>query len=88
VDEAQLKDQFLKLREEVGRLPPEDAAARTRLGALISDIERRLSNPESSEHDAGLLDNIRETIESFELAYPRTTSILNQLMVTLSNMGI
>ncbi|NIT59402.1 MAG: DUF4404 family protein, partial [Aliifodinibius sp.] len=33
-------------------------------------------------------DELKEAINRFETEHPRTTAILNDIMVTLSNMGI
>ena len=76
------------LRAEVEKLEAGDKEARQRLDLLIADIETRLANPGDLEHHETLVENIRDTITEFEVSHPRTTGILNHIMVTLANMGI
>jgi len=84
VEDAQLRETLQRLRAEIEQLGPEDAAAQARLSGLVSDIERRLEG----EDDDGLIGNIKESVEQFEVEHPRATAILNDIMHALSNMGI
>ena len=82
----QLHEDLQKLRNEVNHLSADDHESREKLVALINDLEKKLENPE--EDNEGLVDHLKETIQHFETEYPRATAILNDIMVTLSNMGI
>lgn len=84
---AQLEQSLERLRGELETL---DAAGdTTRLRALIDEVESQLDALESGEDDDGtLVDGLRTQIEQFEVEHPRVTAILNDIMVTLSNMGI
>ena len=82
-----LRDDLERLREEVNQLTDSSIDTRDKLNVLISDLEQRLEN-ENDEDDSGLIENIRDYISSFETQHPRATAILNDIMVTLSNMGI
>ncbi len=84
---AKLTDDLERLRTEVNQVSESNPEARQALNALISDIEKKLADP-SSDQDEGLVEKIREEIANFEAEHPRTTAILNDIMVTLSNMGI
>lgn len=84
--DQQLQADLERLRTEVNTLSEDNPATREKLNLLISDIEKRLDT--SSEDDDGLLDNLKESIHQFETEHPRATAILNDIMVTLSNMGI
>lgn len=88
MQDAELRRQVVKLRVEIDRLDPRDDAGSARLHRLLSDIERQLSRPEDSEHHATLIADVRAAIQHFEVEHPRTTAILNQIMMALSNMGI
>lgn len=88
MDNTQLREAFGKLRDELDKLGPQDEAARSRLNGLLADIERRLDNPDAGEDDDGLIASIKESVEQFEVQHPRTTAILNDIMLALSNMGI
>ena len=84
MEDAQLRETLQRLREEIEKLGPQDQAAQARLSSLMADIERRLDG----QDDDGLIDNIKESVEQFEVKHPRATAILNDIMLALSNMGI
>ena len=85
--DQQLHTDLERLRAEVNNLSEDNPVTREKLNVLISDIENRLD--ESSENDdEGLLNSLKESIHQFETEHPRATAILNDIMVTLSNMGI
>ena len=77
-----------KLRSEIDRVAVDDHETREKLNRLISELETKLENPDDEDHHRSLLLNIRASIGHFETEYPRATAILNDIMVTLSNMGI
>lgn len=87
MSESDLRQLISQLHDEIDRLGSDDELAKSRLTALVEDLERRLTNPDDSE-DEGLVDNVQEAIRHFEVEYPHTTGILNHIMMTLSNMGI
>jgi len=80
-----LKKDLERLRAEVNDLAESRPETRDKINELINDLETRVENEENHE---GLMDNIREYISKFETEHPRATAILNDIMVTLSNMGI
>lgn len=86
--EKELRDGLERLRAERDRLPAEDRDNRERLDALIAEIEDRLAHPDDRDRHHGLVERVREAIEEFEVEHPRATAILNDIMVTLANMGI
>lgn len=83
-----------QLKTEISRLGPGDEEARVRLQALVADVEQRLDTIEQDDADTledgdeDLMERLRETVERFEVEHPRTTGILNNIMVTLGSMGI
>ncbi len=81
-----LQDSLERLRDEINHLASDDSESRSRLNQLISELEIKLDNPE--DENEGLIDNLRESIQHFEAEHPRATAIMNDIMVTLSNMGI
>ena len=80
---AQLEQLLTRLRDELAALEREGAAPNPRLHQLIADVETQLVEPDES-----LADELRHRVETFEVEHPRLTSIMNDLMVTLSNLGI
>ncbi len=83
-----LKKDLEKLRGEINSVAGNDPHAKQRLNSLISNLEKRLKDSALTDEDDGLIENIREEIANFETEHPRATAILNDIMVTLSNMGI
>jgi hypothetical protein len=81
----ELQQSLAALRQEVAALDNNSGALKTRLVALANDIERQL---ETGIEDASLLAQTRHQLELFEVEHPRLTTILNDIMVTLSNLGI
>ena len=62
---------------------------RAHLANLIVEIEQQLSGPILKTGDPETLsDQVDGMVTIFEQDHPRIASILNNIMVTLSNMGI
>ncbi|MBN1379216.1 MAG: DUF4404 family protein [Gammaproteobacteria bacterium] len=83
------KDQVLnlveQLQQEIDQVENLAADKKQKLETLIKNIENGLDEENVSEE---LNDSLSETITDFEASYPRLTSIINDIMVTLSNLGI
>ncbi len=88
MSDEQLRQSLNELRAELERLKSEEAQIRERLDALISGVETGLEKPEDTAHLQSLVQDLRQSISEFEVSHPRATGILNQIMVTLGNMGI
>ncbi len=84
----QLEQSLDALRKELAALEPGSEDVRRRLGALIDDIAKEIEALDESEEHDSLLEQLRHQVESFEVEHPRVTNILNDIMVTLSNLGI
>lgn len=83
-----LHDDLEKLRNEINNIAAEDTESREKLNQIISELEAQLENTDGEVQDEGVLTSVRDAIEHFETDHPRATAILNDIMVTLSNMGI
>jgi len=83
-----LRDDLDRLRAELARLAGNDPQARDKLDRLIADIEDHVGQPDGRTSHQGLIAGLRDAIRQFETGHPRATAILNDIMVTLSNMGI
>lgn len=88
MNQDELNQLVRELKDEVAELDSADEETRTRLQSLVDTLEARLAGETSEEHHADLVDTLRENVERFEVEHPRATGIINQIMVTLSNMGI
>lgn len=81
-----LQNDLERLRDEINHVAIDDIESRKKLNQIISDLEAKLEKPD--ENDDGLVKDVKEAIQHFETEHPRATAILNDIMVTLSNMGI
>ena len=82
-----LNEDLEKLRAEIENIAADDDESKEKLNRLITSLESKIKDPET-EDTQGLTKNIKDTISHFETEHPRATAILNDIMVTLSNMGI
>lgn len=78
-----LEHLLTRLREELATLEADGGQATPRLRTLVDDIERQIT-----AQDAGVTGELKRRVEVFEVEHPRVTAILNDVMVTLSNLGI
>lgn len=87
MSKEQIATSIESLRSEIENLKVDDTATKARLEGLVEELERQV---EESEHSgiSGLDESVKDAIEHFEVEHPRITGILNDLMVTLSGMGI
>ena len=83
-----LREYLVGLRTEINKLEVNDESTKGRLNKLTSEIEYLLENPHDTKHNVALVQNLQMHMKQFEIEHPSVTSILNQIMVTLSNMGI
>ena len=87
MSEDKLRQELERLRAEAANLAEDDTAGRERLNRVIEQLEKRLAEDQEND-DETLFDQLQESISHFETEHPRATAILNDIMVTLSNMGI
>ena len=85
---AELRAALEKLRAEVHALDPADHEGKQTLESLILELERKLEDPSDAAHHESLVGSVRKAIERFEVEHPSTTQLLNNIMVSLHNMGI
>ena len=82
-----------KINEALGALRKEgeqldNAEAKDRLTSLVENIEQNLDYSGVGEEHQDLVEDVKDAITHFEVEHPRITGILNDIMMTLSNMGI
>jgi hypothetical protein len=76
-----------RLRSEIDGVARNNPDAYRKLNELINDLERQVSESPDSNH-VGLSERVKDELVRFEAAHPRATAILNDILVTLGNMGI
>ena len=77
-----INKKLTELKNQFNNVQFQDPSDKAHIDELIFKLESEDNNHES------VIDSIKTTIEKFETDHPRTTAILNDIMVTLSNMGI
>jgi len=87
-DVKRLDESLSNLRFEIQALGIGDEEARQRLEKLIQDIEKTLGNPKQAGADETLGEQLKTSILKFEASHPRLAALMNEVMETLSNMGI
>ncbi len=85
--EEKLRKALAALRAELETLQV-DSEAKANLQGLVADVERQLAESEESPDLADHLENLPKLVERFEVEHPRLTRTLNEIMITLGNMGI
>ena len=84
----QLTEYLEQLNHAIGDLDAPDDD-KSRLTSLIAEIELQLNTPLQVTGDAQtLVDQVENMISTFEQDHPRVAGILNNIMLTLSNMGV
>ena len=79
----QLEHLLQRLRDELAALEKQGVQAQPQLKALVDDIEKQVA-----AEDNTVTGELKRRVEAFEVEHPRVTAILNDVMVTLSNLGI
>jgi Domain of unknown function (DUF4404) len=79
----ELESLLTRLRQEIATLESDGARVTPHLRTLLDDIERQVA-----AQDEGVTGELKRRVEVFEVEHPRVTAILNDVMVTLSNLGI
>lgn len=85
MSKARIHNLIEQLQQEIEQTDSLESAKKQKLETLVSDIESGLNDEKLPDQ---LNDNLSETVTEFEASYPRLTAIVNDIMVTLSNLGI
>ena len=83
-----LNSLLANLKQEVTNLREDQQGSRDQIESLIGDLETHLASGKTQNWPEEMATRVREEIEQFETEHPQLTGILNNIMVTLGNMGI
>ncbi len=88
MERQQLREYLEELNSAIGDLhAPDDD--KNKLTGLIAEIELQLNEPMLVTGDPQtLVDQVENMINTFEQDHPRVSGILNNITLTLSNMGV
>ena len=88
MERQQLREYLDQLNSTIGDLHASDDD-KSKLTGLIAEIELQLNEPKLVSGDPQtLVDQVENMVTTFEQDHPRVAGILNNIMVTLSNMGV
>ena len=87
MDQQQLVTYLDQLNVEISELqaPESDKA---RLSELIAEIERQLISTVIESEPLTVVEQVEVMVTQFEEDHPAVASILNNIMLTLTNMGV
>jgi hypothetical protein len=86
MDQQQLREHLDQLNEAIEGLQAPDVD-KDKLNNLIVDIEQHLTEPLLAEPQS-LVDQVDGLVSGFERDHPTVAGILNNIMVTLTSMGV
>lgn len=88
MERQQLREYLDQLNSTIGDLHASDDD-KSKLTGLIAEIELQLNEPKLVSGDPQTLaDQVENMVTTFEQDHPRVAGILNNIMLTLSNMGV
>lgn len=87
MNEQELRLQLDQLMTAIEKIPAADAE-KLRLLGLVENIERQLGNSVVEGEPESLADQVDGMVSSFEADHPTIAGILNNIMVTLTSMGV
>ena len=85
MDEQQLYQQLETLKKELADSTIGSETREKMLG-LIDRMEEQMHSPEGAE--ASIAEQFEILLTEFEVTHPTLTGIVNNLLVTLGNMGV
>ncbi len=88
MSEQKIHECLQGLRDELNQLQGDNQQVRERVSGLITEVEQQLLENEHRHQNPPLMENINSTIELYKVEHPGVTGILNQIMMTLGNMGV
>ncbi len=88
MSEQKIHECLRGLRDELNQLQGDNEQVRERVNGLIAEVEQQLLENEHSQQNPSLMEGINKTIELYKIEHPGVTGILNQIMMSLSNMGV
>ena len=87
MDQQQLREHLDQLSNAIEGMQVADEE-KNKLGNLIVDIEKQLAEPLIEHESHGLVEQVDGMVSSFERDHPTVAGILNNIMVTLTSMGV
>lgn len=87
MSEQQLRADLQQLKALVDTLPPGDSQ-RQKLSQLAQDMERHLEQHGDASSAMSLQQQLEAAVSRFESSHPTAAAIINNVLVTLGNIGV
>ena len=87
MSQSELKQLLQRLQAEIEDLKTVSSTEKRELETLIRNI-RQASEQDDKNTETDLQESLNSAVVRLEASHPRLTAVLNDIMVTLSNMGI
>lgn len=90
MEREKLQAMLTELQTELDQTKPEDREKRAALTNLVTNLETILDREEDDlgPHFDSLSDELRTSIQQFEVSHPALTAALSHMLDTLSQAGI
>ncbi len=85
--EKEITEALFTLRAEVEKMEGSHPELKDKLESLLTKLENRLEATGEGQ-SLHLVADMKTALTQFEVEHPTATGIINELMVTLSNIGI
>ncbi len=87
MNEQELRGQLDELATAIENMPAAEAQ-KAQLQTLIDNIESQLSDAVVDGEPESLAEQVENMVSGFESDHPTVAGILNNVMVTLTSMGV
>ena len=87
MDRQQLREHLDQLSDAIDGMQA-SGQDKDKLNDLIVDIERQLAEPMLETEHHTLVEQVETMVSNFERDHPTVAGILNNIMVTLTSMGV
>ena len=88
METERLKEDLLRMRQELERSDSLAPDTRARLEEIAADIESMLESEERNEGHESLADRLRSAADHFEESHPSLTAAVGRIADALSAIGI
>ncbi|MCF7968739.1 MAG: DUF4404 family protein [Methylococcaceae bacterium] len=85
--EKEITEALFILRKEVDKIEGDHPELKDKMESLLTKLEHRLEAEEGGQ-PVHLIDDMKTALTQFEVEHPTASGIINELMLTLSNIGV
>ena len=85
--EKEITEALFILRKEVEKIEGDHPELKDKMESLLTKLEHRLKAEEGGQ-PVHLIDDMKTALTQFEVEHPTASGIINELMLTLSNIGV